>query len=151
MKKLTVYVAGPIGKQMYATCVRNFYDRVDKLRSIGYDTLCPLFSTRLEDKSGMIKSGGYDDMPEFTDDAVVHTDFWRVDTADIIFVDFTNAGRDVSIGSVAEISRAFARGKCIVTVMPKKSVHDHPFVRKMSSVIFDDVEDAYDFFARIIQ
>jgi hypothetical protein len=93
-----------------------------------------------------VRSVGYDDNPITTNKAIRSVDFWRVDQSDILFPDFTRCKDVASIGTVAEMSRAYDRGKLIVTVLPEDNIHRHAFVLEMSSVVFETIEEAYTYF-----
>lgn len=141
--KLTVYTVGAISGLGYDECVKQFDVRIDKLREIGYDVLYPMLGKGYLRNETCLRAEGYPEMPCSGNHAIVQVDFWRVDKADILFVDFTNAVDRVSIGSVAEMSRGFVKGKLIITVMQKENIHRHAFVLEMSSIIFETIEEAF--------
>ena len=145
---LTVYTVGPISGLSYDECVEHFNVRKDKLKAWGYDVLHPMLGKEFLRNELSVKSVGYDNQPICTNHAIVQVDFWRVDQADILFVDFTKAADRVSIGSVAEMSRGFQQGKLIITVMPKENIHQHAFVIEMSSIIFETLDEAFIYFER---
>ena len=147
---LTVYTVGAIAGLTYDECFAAFNERVEKLRLMGYTVLHPIYDIEILKGEAILKSEGMSS-PELCNHAITMTDFWYVDNADILFVDFTNATERPSIGSVAEISRAYAKGKLIVTVMQKQNIHRHAFILEMSSVVYESMEDAYAYFERKIE
>ena len=142
---LTVYTVGAISGLGYEECVNQFNVRADRLRKMGYDVLHPLLGKSILRNETKLRAQGYN-CPISCNHAITMTDFWRVDKADILFVDLTNAQVNVSIGSVAEMSRGFAKGKMIVTVMQEENIHRHAFVIEMSSVVFTTLDEAYEYF-----
>ena len=143
---LCIYTVGAISGLSYDNCVKEFNIRVKKLEDMGYDVLYPMLAKDYLRNELNLRAEGYPDNPISTNHAIVRTDFWRVDKADILFVDFTNAVDRVSIGSVAEMSRGYAQNKLIVTVMQKDNIHRHAFVTEMSSIIFETLDEAFKYF-----
>ena len=143
---LTVYTVGAISGLGYDECVKEFNVRIDKLNAMGYDVLYPMLGKQYLRNETNLRAEGYENIPISTNHAITRVDFWRVDKADILFVDFTNAKDKVSIGSVAEMSRGYYLGKLIVTVMQKENVHRHAFVTEMSSIVFETLDEAYAYF-----
>lgn len=144
---LKVYTVGAISGLSYEECVKQFDVRIAKLREMGYDVFYPMLGKSYLRNETNLRAEGYPNCPLSCNHAIVRVDFWRVDMADILFVDFTNAQERVSIGSVAEMSRGYMQNKLIVTVMQKENVHRHAFVVEMSSVVFETLEEAYDYLA----
>ena len=143
---LTVYTVGAISGLGYDECVRQFDVRIARLKEMGYDVLYPMLGKCYLRNETSMRAEGYPDEPLSCNHAIVKADFWRVDKADVLFVDLTNATDRVSIGSVAEMSRGYALGKLVVTVMQKENVHRHAFVIEMSSIIFETLDEAYAYF-----
>jgi nucleoside 2-deoxyribosyltransferase len=143
MNKLTVYTVGAITGLSYNECVSQFNKRVERLEEMNFKVFTPMLGKAHLRNEKELKPMGYEGEPISTNHAIVQTDFWRVDNSDIILVDFTNARDRVSIGSVSEISRAFAKDKLVITVMGDKNIHQHCFILEMSSIIFKTNEDAY--------
>lgn len=144
---LKVYTVGAISGLSYDECVSEFNVRISRLKEMGYDVLYPMLGKDYLRNELSLRAEGYPDRPISTNHAIVKVDFWRVDTVDILFVDFTNAAGRVSIGSVAEMSRGYAKDKLIVTVMQKENIHRHAFVTEMSSIVFETLEEAYGYLA----
>jgi nucleoside 2-deoxyribosyltransferase len=143
MNKLTIYTVGAITGLSYQECVAHFNKRVKRLEKMDFKVFTPMLGKAHLRNEKELKPMGYEGEPISTNHAIVQADFWRVDNSDIILVDFTNAANRVSIGSVAEMSRAFAKDKLIITVMGDINVHQHCFILEMSSIIFKTNEDAY--------
>jgi hypothetical protein len=139
---LTIYTVGAISGLSYDKCVNQFNKRIKKLKSFGYTVFYPMLGKEYLRNELSLKAEGYKDQPLSTNHAIVKADFWRVDNADIIYADFTNAIERVSIGSVAEISRAYAKDKLIIVVMQKENIHRHAFILEMASIVFETIEDA---------
>jgi hypothetical protein len=148
---LKVYTVGAISGLSYEECVKQFDVRIARLKEMGYDVFYPMLGKSFLRNETSLRAEGYPDCPLSCNHAIVRVDFWRVDMADILFVDFTNATDRVSIGSVAEMSRGYDRGKLIVTVMQKENVHRHAFVMEMSSVVFETLEEAYEYFGTYME
>lgn len=147
--KLTVYTIGAITGLSYDECFNQFDTRVKKLKSMGFDVIYPILG---EGKSRNVVELEWDKQPTDSIDSnhtIVKSDFWRVDNADILFADFTNSPNRISIGSVAEISRGYAKDKLIITVMQKNNIHRHAFIQEMSTIIFETTDEAYDYLSNI--
>lgn len=71
---------------------------------------------------------------------IVTKDFLDIDVSSIVVANFTGATRP-SIGTVAEIGYAAAKGKPIVVIMEEDNLHNHPFVTVPSTVV-DNLDDA---------
>ena len=145
MKDLTIYTVGPITGLTYDECVEHFQRRVKAFRSIGYRVFHPILGKGFLRNDARLKAHGYKDNPVTTNHAIVQADFWRVDNADILHVDFTKADKKASIGSISEMSRAFFQNKLIITVLPDDNVHLHAFVLEMSSIIFKTYQESLDY------
>jgi hypothetical protein len=139
---LVVYTVGAISGLPYEECAQQFNKRIEKLKNFGYSVLYPLLGKGYLRNELKLRAEGYENQPLSTNHSITRTDFWRVDKADILYVDFTNAVDRVSIGSVAEMSRGYAQNKLIVTVMQKQNIHRHAFVLEMSSVVFETTDEA---------
>lgn len=149
MKKYTIYTVGPITGLSYDECVEHFQNRVKIFTDMGYNVLCLMTGKGFLRNELKFKSHGYKNNPVTTNHAIVQIDFWRVDNADIIHVDFTKA-KTPSIGSIAEMSRAFYQGKLIITVLPEGNVHEHCFILEMSSLIFKTLDESYNYLRKFI-
>lgn len=144
---LKIYTVGAISGLSYDECVKQFNVRIAKLNEMGYDVFYPMLGKSYLRNETKLRAEGYSECPSSCNHAIVRADFWRVDQSDILFVDFTNATERVSIGSVAEMSRGYMNSKLIITVMQKENIHRHAFVIEMSSVIFETLDEAYEYLA----
>lgn len=73
---------------------------------------------------------------------VFEIDKFDATRAGILLVNLLTAPK-ISIGTVIEMAWAHLSGTFVVTVMEDVgNPHDHPFIRKLSSVIFHSPEDA---------
>ena len=138
----TIYTVGAISGLSYDECVNQFNKRIDKLKSFGFKVLYPMLAKEYLRNELSLKAEGYKDRPFSSNHAIVKADFWRVDNSDIVYADFTNAVERVSIGSVSEISRAYAKDKLIIVVMQKENIHRHAFIIEMASIIFETTDEA---------
>lgn len=80
---------------------------------------------------------------EFSDDhsALMRKDYFDIDRCDVMLVNVVGATR-VSIGTVAEIGYAYAKGKPIVLVIdPADTIHWHPFVVQSAISICNTLEE----------
>jgi nucleoside 2-deoxyribosyltransferase len=139
---LTVYTIGAISGLSYEECIKQFNKRIEKLKEIGFSVLYPMLGKEHLRNELKLKAEGYENKPISTNHAIVKADFWRVDKADILYVDFSNAVERVSIGSISEISRGYAKDKLIITVMQKENIHRHAFILEMSSIVFETTDEA---------
>lgn len=144
----TVYLVGPISGLSFDECYNHFNIRKEKLESFGYNVLHPMLGKEFTRTDFSMRENGYNH-PLSTNHAIVQTDFWRVDQSNILFADFTLAPKIVSIGTVSEISRAFSKGKHIITVLPDDNIHRHAFILEMSSVVFKTIDEAFEYFKNI--
>lgn len=145
--KHTIYLIGPISGLSYNDAVSHFDERASKLPQ--YNILHPMLGKDYLRNELELKSHGYKN-PISTNHAITLADFWRVDKSDILFADFTKAKDRVSIGTVAEISRGFAKNKLIITVLPDDNIHNHAFILEMSAIVFKTVEEAVEYLNNIL-
>lgn len=145
VSKLKIYLAGPITGKRGKEVIQRYEEKKALLSDFGYEVYSPMTGKEyLEKEEGPLKSTGYL-QPLSTDQAIYHRDRWMVGTADVILADLSNAGDRVSIGTMMEIAWGSLLRKQIVLVMPAGNIHDHAFVKQSATVIFDDIEDAYDY------
>ena len=139
--KRTIYLAGPINGLTYNIAKQHFTDR-EQLLKHKFNIVYPLQEKNNENENSYNNSLS-------SDSTITKLDLWRVQISDIIYADFTYATKTVSIGTVAEIAKAHTLGKLIVTVLPKNNLHNHAFIKEMSSVIFDTNKDAINFLEKV--
>lgn len=145
MKK--IYLAGPISGLSYDEVTDFFTSKYEKLKDF-YDITHPMLGKDYLRNELEFKAHGYGN-PISTNHSITLTDFWRVDQSDILFIDFSSGVDRVSIGGVAEMSRAFAKNKLIITVLPDNNIHNHAFILEMSTTIFKTNEEAIDYLLNI--
>jgi nucleoside 2-deoxyribosyltransferase len=81
----------------------------------------------------------YEQHPMSTARAILTRDYHDVMTADALVVNLKGATR-VSIGTVVEVAWAYQRRIPIILIDEPGSVHDHAFLREMSSWVVNDVK-----------
>lgn len=144
--KLKIYIAGPIAGKRGKEILQVFSEKKAILSDFGYEVYSPMTGKEfLEKYEAPLTSGGYV-QPIATEQAIFHRDRWMVGTADIILADLSyNVGNRVSIGTMFEIAWANLMLKQVIVVLPEGNVHDHLFVKQAATVIFRDIEEAYDY------
>lgn len=136
----TVYLGGPISGLAYDDCT-NWRDYFEKcLRPFGIISLNPLrYMEHL--KTEMEIKHTYDKYLTGTAKAIFVQDVFDVRRADLVIANFLGA-KKVSIGTVTELGIAHENKKPVITVMEEDNIHNHPFVREISTVIVKTYEDA---------
>lgn len=72
---------------------------------------------------------------------IVSKDLLDIDQSDIVVANFLGAKKP-SIGTIAELGFAHAKGKVIISIMERDNVHRHPFVTELSNAVVETLEDA---------
>lgn len=72
---------------------------------------------------------------------IVAKDFLDIEVSAIVVANFLGTTK-ASLGTVAEIGYAAAKGKTIVVIMEKGNMHYHPFVTEPAAVVVDNLDDA---------
>lgn len=72
---------------------------------------------------------------------IVAKDLLDIDESTMVIANFLGA-KKVSIGTVAELGYAKARGKTIVAIMEKDNIHNHPFVTELAAATVETMDDA---------
>lgn len=143
--KLKVYIAGPISGKTGKAVIDHFNEKRAILSDLGYEVYSPMTGKdQMRTEAGPLKSTGYT-MPLATDQAIFHRDRWMVGTADVILADLSKSGDRVSIGTMFEIAWGNILRKQVIVVLPDGNIHDHAFVKQAATIIFPDIEDAYDY------
>lgn len=137
---MKLYLAGPMTglTPEAASSWRDDPNLVRALEADGWELLSPL-----RDKPwlphGAVMTSRIDEDKERIEVTRDHND---IDVAAALLVNLLGA-EIVSIGTIAEMGRAHALGKPIVTVMePEGNIHDHMFVQEMSTYRCDDMISA---------
>jgi nucleoside 2-deoxyribosyltransferase len=86
--------------------------------------------------------------PLSTDHAITQRDWWMCRKCDILLVNLIGA-KKISIGTVMEMAWAFDHGKHIITVMENDNIHQHAFVKEVSSIVYDNFQDALDYLSKL--
>lgn len=146
MTKLRIYTAGPIAGCDYGTAAMGWRAEVKKALEDIADIYSPMRGKGYLKEVGIIDSVSYP-QPLSTDRAIVGRDIYDVSNSDLIFANFIDCpkfeGTDIergSLGSAGEYGVAYYCHIPIITCMKKGGIHDHPFIRGMSSYIVDDLQ-----------
>jgi nucleoside 2-deoxyribosyltransferase len=143
---LKIYLAGPIAGQTGDAVNVSIAEKSAVLIDFGFLVYHPMVGKEsLILKSETFKPSGYEDFPIATNHAIFARDKWMVAQSDVILADLSNSGGRVSIGTMMEIAWANFLGKQIIVIMPFGNVHDHLFVREAATIIFGNMEEAYDY------
>ncbi len=149
-----IYFAGPITGLTYEDAADWREAWAPRFEALGHTIASPLRGKESLRGKGVL-SGVFDEGK-----AAVHRDLWDIDRSDIVLTNLEGA-EIPSVGTIAEIGYAYARGKFILTVMsdpeaaelaslginaprPSHNPHDHIFVTEMSSVILPSMPEALD-------
>jgi len=147
-RQFLAYLAGPITGLAYesATDWRQYV--IDRLppHIVG---VSPLRGKDYLPKEENLKEQYPELHPMSTEDGIMTRDFFDVHRADALLVNFLEATR-VSIGTVMEISWAHMLRKPVVVVMEKDNIHQHPMLRKASSLIVPSLDAGIDLVDRLI-
>lgn len=145
MKK--VYLAGPITGKSFDDSEGWRDEFKHLLRQDQYGRLAgriELFSP-LRSKPYLLKevkiADSYEQHLFSTEKAILARDFHDVQTADALVV-FLGLAERVSIGTVVEIAWAYSRRIPIIIIGDKGGIHDHAFLRGMSSWWVDTLDEA---------
>jgi nucleoside 2-deoxyribosyltransferase len=144
--KLKVYLAGPIAGQTGEAVNSSIAEKSAILADFGYLVYHPMVGKeKLINSNDIHIAQGYDFNPIANNHAIFSRDKWMVMQADIVLADLAHAGGRVSIGTMMEIAWANLMGKQVIVIMPFGNIHDHLFVREAATIIFGDIEEAYDY------
>jgi len=151
MKRLSIYLAGPMTGLDIDELYRLFHDRARRLRELGFNVLHPLMGKEHLLGQGEVLCGIKDDNIA-SDRAILGRDRWMVRKADIVLADLTAAHDDPTLGTACEITWAWdQRNTLVITVgLGKGHSMDHPFIRQASNHIFDTYEEAEEYLPCLI-
>lgn len=131
-----VYLAGPIAGLTFDVA-NGWRDVAAAALPPGWRALSPLRGKdHLDD--GKVLSNNFDGGGQ-----AVARDLHDIDMCDAVIVYFGGAER-VSIGTVAEIGYAYAKGKPIIVVPFGDRLHDHVFIYYMATDFAADIVEACD-------
>ena len=145
---MKIYLAGSISGQSYEDVVNLINEKRKTLQAMGYEILNPMAAKKAIRTEIKLRPKGYGN-PESTNHAIFGRDRWMVSQADILLVDLRNTPERVSIGSCFEMAWGSMLNKHIVLVMEEESVHQHAFVLEAADIIFETLEDAFDYLAEM--
>jgi len=139
---LKIYVAGLMSGIEFKIVKERFYPVIDELQKSGFFVLHPMIGKENHFKDATILSAVFSHpTPMTTNNAITRRDHWMVFEADIILMNLLDA-KEKSIGCSMELAWGYAYKKHIITLMEKDNVHDHAFIRGVSDIILNNVEDA---------
>lgn len=114
------------------------------LADYGIDALSPMTGKDFLRYREEVLLQTYSDCLTTSAAGIVLRDFNWLDRSDVVLANLQGAER-VSIGSVAEIARAYTKGIPIVCVMDETDIHNHPFVAELCDIVTQDMEAAIEF------
>lgn len=135
-----VYLAGPITGCSYLGCTDWRQAVKAELGDVGIAGISPMRGkTYLLNETNIGDS--YEETLLSSQRAIVCRDFFDVQRADVLLVNFLGAER-VSIGTCMEIAWAYQTCKPVVLVMPRNDLHhDHAFIREMCQFRVDSLDE----------
>lgn len=148
--KPTIYLGGPMSGLTWRDALEWRRTVEDKLHS-QWRLISPVKQQVGQDLDEIITVQSQDDnklLLHHTATGVTSQDEFYIDQSDWLLCYFLNAQR-VSIGTIWEIGYAWGKGKKILSVVEKGSIHDHPFVRRRSHVFTPNLSEAIEFFKAI--
>jgi nucleoside 2-deoxyribosyltransferase len=140
-----IYLSGPIAGNTYKE-VTGWRQRLTDEFEDNYDVevLDPM-RDKFSEANTIINvtpaSINAEDETLLSDRGIVVRDHNDTINADILIVNLLGS-QDKSIGTVAEMAWAWDRQIPIVTIMESGNIHDHPFIRTMTSYRVDSIERA---------
>lgn len=146
---MRIYCTKPMRGHSYEWVVSYYNELQDILEGQGWSVLNPMTGKSYLAKEREFKASGYQ-QPLSNDHAIVERDRWMTKQADVLLVNLLDVD-EVSIGSMFEMAWGYDNGKHIVTLVQKESVHYHAFVLQTSHVIYDNLNDALDYLAKLIK
>lgn len=146
---MKIYLGLSISGRDYNSVVEELEHKKFLLRSYGYEVFSPMTGKAYLRNEVVFKAHGYNN-PVSTNHAICERDFWMVQQSDILFMDFSNSGEITSIGMVSELAVGSFLRKHTVCVIPDVNIHNHAFVLEMADIIFKTVEEAYEYFKKLI-
>lgn len=136
-----VYLSGPITGLTYKEARFGWRQEFADQLAPGITVLSPM---RHEGHLAEVKGKLAKEYPEHLfshPKMIVSKDLLDIDMSDIVVAFFLGA-KKASIGTVAEMGYAKAKGKTIVTIMEPENVHNHPFVTELSNAVVGSLGDA---------
>lgn len=146
-----VYLCGPITGLTYDEATQERERLVAKFKDLGIEALNPMRGKifMLESREEVFKAKSYENVIA-SDKGIVGRDRSDVFQSNAILADFRGA-KKASIGSCVEFGWADAMRIPIITVMAKTGeVHDHGFIHQLSTYVVEDMEEAIDLTAMLL-
>ena len=143
MNKPKVYLAGPITGLSYDGCTDWREAVIQQLEQFNIDGVSPMrHKDYLLDKTSIADE--YHDKVLSSQRGIFARDTWDVQRTDATFVNLLGAS-NVSIGTVMEISWAWAARKPIVLVMEQNgNIHDHAMLREACPFRVNTIDEGVD-------
>ncbi len=147
MKKIVVYLAGPIRGLSFDEAIEWRNKAIDRLAQVDIECLSPMRNKELISEVEKI-TDSYDDIKGYSSKEIFLRDKFDIMNSDILLFNFLN--RKVSIiGSLFELAWGYLMNKYCVVVVDKDSIYaKHPFVKESSSIIFNDLEEATEYICK---
>lgn len=138
-KQPTVYLAGPIAgcTEDEAKDWRAYVNEL--LEPYGIKGISPL---RCEPLHGKTYGLGYDDPKYGTPRAIFHKNRFDTLASDMVLAYLPQKTFGVSIGTISEISWAFAENKPAILVSDREDILNHPVLINQVSWVLDTLDDA---------
>lgn len=141
-----VYLAGPIRGLTYGECTDWREYATMRLNDIGLVGVSPMRGKDyLKDKGPLLGdrgSGAFEEFPMSSEQGIFGRDLFDTGIGcDIILANFEGA-TSLSIGTAMEIQHGYDNKKYVLTVLESGALHDHPFIRRASSLVVPTLEYA---------
>jgi hypothetical protein len=144
MDHYRVYLSGPIWGRSYieATEWRNqVYEELADYAEILDPMRDRLLPDGMSEDDPILSCLTSEDPSLATDRGIVARDYYDTITSNLLIVNLTGATR-ASIGTIAELSWAYHLHIPTIVIIEPDSVHDHAFVREMTSYRVKDIDAA---------
>lgn len=150
MSKPAVYLAGPISGKDYASVMCYIEKTAARLEEMGYEILHPMLGKSYLRTELEFRAHGYEN-PVSTNHAIFERDRWMVARCDIVLAQLQDAFDRVSIGTVMELAWASMLGKhTIVIIGAPANIHRHAFILEAADIVFDTLQEAFDYLRDLI-
>ena len=141
MRRMRVYLAGPISGTSYDECT-GWRERVASELGPIADCVSPMRGKHyLRNERILDGVTFYPERVLSTVQAVTYRDRWDLSCCDIMLANFTDASH-VSIGTCIEFGWADAARKPIIVVLPDGNPHDHGMLRFMATAVVKSLDEA---------
>jgi len=144
---LKVYCCYPISGMSYDDVITYYSNVKQELSSFGYKVFNPMTGKESLRNELEFRAHGYTDIPVATNHAILRRDRWMVNQSDIVFANFLDAKKRVSIGSVMELAMAYNYNKHTIVCMDEENIHQHAFVLECADVVFKTYDEAINYLA----